>query len=171
VLINRIEHHLSPKESHSSENKEADDRPCVLAVDEVFSMMSAIAYALGDEYNGSLRGMLQKKFAILYALRDSYNVYTLAKLEEVRDFLQQKTPDLFILDYKMLASDGFNIIHVIRDFAGHEKTPILLSTPEGVLKHVRDAVRLGATDFVHKPANPIELRDKAGKYIKSLNRS
>jgi DNA-binding response OmpR family regulator len=166
ALVNRIEHHLSPKESYSSGEKEADDRPCILAVDEVFSMMSAIGYALGDEYNGSLRGMLQKKFAILYALRDLYNVSTLAKLEEIRDFLQEKKPDLFILDYKMMASDGFNIIHVIRDFPEHEKTPVLLSTPEGILKHTRDAVRLGAADFIEKPVNPSELREKAAKYIR-----
>ena len=166
LLVNRIEHHLRPKESYTSDDKEADDRPCVLAVDEVFSMMSAIGYALGEEYNGSLRGMLQKKFAILYSLRDSYNVCTLAKLEEVRDFLQQKTPDLFILDYKMMASDGFNLIHVIRDFPEHGKTPILLSTPEGILKNARDAIRLGASDFVEKPVNTIELRDKVAKYIK-----
>jgi len=165
ILIGRIEHHLKPKEEHSPGDRGVDTRPCILAVDEVFSMMNAIAYALGDEYNGSLRGMLQKKFAILYTLRDLYNVCTLAKLEEVREFLEQRTPKLFILDYKMIASDGFNIIHVIRSFAGHEKTPILLCAPEGILKNVRDAVSLGANDFVQKPINPIELREKATKYI------
>jgi len=170
MLRERIDHHLRPKNSgyfSETDDKAVDERPCVLAVDEVFSMMSAIGYALGDDYNGSLRGMLQKKFVILYSLRDLYNVSTLAKLEEIKDFLLEKKPDLFILDYKMMAADGFNIVHVIRDFPDHDKTPIILSAPEGILKYPRDAIRLGANDYVEKPIDSRALREMVAKYIKT----
>ncbi|MCL2218780.1 MAG: response regulator [Chitinispirillia bacterium] len=165
-LITRIEYHLNPEErEYSTYGDDSDTRPCILAVDEIFSMLSAISHALNDDYSGSLKGMLQKKFAILYTLREKYNVCMLSKLEEVRDFLTRKTPNLFILDYKMMASDGFNLIHVIREFPKHQRTPILFSAPAGTLTHARDAIRFGGTDYVDKPANPAELREKAAKYI------
>jgi len=168
ALVSRIEHHLNPEErSNSSNENDPDGRPCVLAVDEVFSMLSAIGYALSDEYNGSLRGILHDKFAVFYTLRDKYDVCMLAKLEEVREFLQKRSPELFILDYKMLASDGFNLIHVIREFPEHEKTPILLSAPVGTFKNEKEVIRIGAADFVEKPVNIKELRYKTAKYIKT----
>ncbi|MCL2689988.1 MAG: response regulator [Chitinispirillia bacterium] len=170
TIRDRINHHLKSKNSgYSSDtsDKAADERLSILAVDEVFNMMSAIGYALGDDYNGSLRGMLQKKFVLLYSLRDLYNVSTLSKLEEIRGFLKENKPDLFILDYKMMAADGFNIIHVIRDFPEHEKTPILFCAPEGILKYPRDAIFLGANDYVEKPIDSRVLREMVAKYIKS----
>jgi DNA-binding response OmpR family regulator len=165
-LIERIEYHLSPeKREYSSQGEGDDNKPCILAVDEVYSMLSAINHALSEDYNGSLKGILQKKFAVLYTLRDTYNVCMLAKMEEVADFLRVKKPSLFLLDYKMLASDGFYAISIIREFSEHQKTPILLSSPAGTFNHARETYQYGATDFVLKPVNPLELREKVAKYI------
>jgi len=166
-LIERIEYHLAPeKRGYSSQEDGDDDKPCILAVDEVYSMLNAISHALNDDYTGSLKGMLQKKFAVLYTLRDTYNVCMLAKMEEVPDFLRQKKPDLFLLDYKMLASDGFALITEIRQMPAHKRTPVLLSAPAGTFTHARDTFRYEATDYVEKPVNSKELRDKVAKYIK-----
>ncbi|MCL2182381.1 MAG: response regulator [Chitinispirillia bacterium] len=170
-LIERIEYHLNPmKREYASEDEDTNTKPCILAVDEVYSMLNAISHALSDDYSGSLKGMLQKKFAVLYTLREDYNVCMLSRLEEIGGFLDLKRPDLFLLDYKMLASDGFNSITEIREHPLHKKTPILLSSPFGTFAHARETFKYGATDYVLKPVNQKELRDKVAKYIKAASK-
>ena len=102
---------------------------------------------------------------ITSVLGDHYKVFTLAKPAMLEKFLQQITPELFLLDYKMPELTGFDLIPIIRSFKEHENTPIIFLTSEGTLENLSAAVMLGASDFVVKPVRPEILREKIATHI------
>ena len=149
-LIETIENELHPKISmHASEEKEKEEevinnKPNVLVVDDVVSMLRAIQYALHDRFK----------------------VYVLSKSEDVLDFLKTNKPDLILLDYVMPVLSGFDLIPIIRALPEYKDTPILIITTEGTQEHVNKAMTLGASDFIVKPFKPKELNDKVMKHIR-----
>jgi len=94
-----------------------------------------------------------------------YKIYTLAKPTMLEKILQQITPDLFLLDYKMPELSGFDLIPIIRSFKEHEDTPIIFLTSEGTVENLSAAIMLGACDFVVKPVRPEILREKIASHI------
>jgi CheY-like chemotaxis protein len=84
-------------------------------------------------------------------------------------FLEQITPELFLLDYKMPELNGFDLVPVIRKFDIHKKTPIVFLTAEGTSDHVSAAFSLGACDFIVKPFQANILREKVAKHIIKKN--
>ncbi|MCL2443432.1 MAG: response regulator [Treponema sp.] len=144
-LVESIDTHLNPKKKkEAAQGDENDNKPSVLIVDDVSSMLRAMQYAL----------------------QDRYKVFILSKSEDVMDFLRTKTPDLILLDYVMPVLNGFDLIPMIRALPDFKDTPIIIITTEGTMEHVNEAMTLGASDFVVKPFKPKELNDKVGKHIR-----
>ncbi|MCL2214979.1 MAG: response regulator, partial [Treponema sp.] len=137
-LVEIIDNHLELKKYNKTSQDDGKNRPIVLAVDDVVSMLRAIQYAL----------------------HDSYKVYVLSKSEDVLDFLKTKKPDLILLDYVMPVLNGFDLINIIRSLPDHKHTPIIIITTEGTQEHVNEAISLGASDFIVKPFKSKELNDK-----------
>ena len=66
-------------------------------------------------------------------------------------------PDLIVLDYRMPAPDGLEFIQYFRGLWPNGDTPIVMITGEKD-KHIRHrALELGASDFINKPADPVEF--------------
>ena len=144
-LIEIIENQLKPcRKEEDSQEQAADDKPAILVVDDVSSMLRAIQYVLHDRYK----------------------VYMLSKSEDVMDFLRSKKPDLFLLDYLMPVLNGFDLIPIIRALPQHADTPIIVITTEGTINHVHEAMSLGASDFIVKPFKPKELTDKVARHLR-----
>jgi len=126
LLIEHIDHQLNPdKCKNSSQEKEDESKPLILAVDDVPSMLRAIHYAL----------------------KEKYKVFTLSNPKEVKDFLRKKTPELFLLDYNMPELNGFELVAIIREFPEHQETPIIFLTSDGTIDNLSVAVHLGACDY------------------------
>jgi len=107
--------------------------------------------------------------AVQYALQDRYNVFLLSKPEGVPNFLKTEKPDLILLDYLMPTMSGFDLISIIKTIPEHKDTPIIILTTEGTMEHVKEAINLGASDFIVKPFKPKELNDKVAKHIRIAN--
>jgi PleD family two-component response regulator len=142
-LIESIESNLESKKLKTDEDIPFADKPCVLIVDDVDSMLRSMQYAL----------------------QDRYNVHVISKSENVMDFLQYRVPDLILLDYMMPILNGFDLIHMIKGVPEYVKIPIILITSEGTGDIVNKAMSLGASDFIVKPFKPSELNKKIEKHI------
>jgi len=127
----------------SENERNRDEKPVILAVDDAPDVLKAVHSML----------------------RDSYKVYTLPKPEKLKDFLQKTTPDLFLIDYKMPELSGFDLIPVIREYPEHYDTPIIFMTSEGTVDHLTVAVDLGVSDFIVKPVDMAVLREKVAKHL------
>ena len=143
-LIESIEAHIDPQNLKEELDENGDNKPVILVVDDVSSMLRAIQYALHDRYK----------------------VYILSKSEDVMDFLRTKRPQLILLDYLMPVLNGFDLIPMIRALADYKETPIIIITTEGTQNHVNEAMTLGASDFIVKPFKPKELNDKVSKHLR-----
>ena len=70
-------------------------------------------------------------------------------------------PDLVLVDYDMPAPNGLEFIQAFRGFRGKGITPVVMITAskEAGVRHA--ALELGATDFLTKPADPLEFVARA----------
>ena len=141
-LIECIEKHVAA--SKTEKKNDDDTRPRILAIDDVVSVLKTIKAAL----------------------HANYIVHTITKPDSVLDFLKLRKPDLILLDYLMPMYNGFELIPMIREMPGYEDTPIIMLTSEGRLTHIKEAVSLGACDFIVKPFKDNELNEKVAKHIK-----
>ncbi len=68
--------------------------------------------------------------------------------------LQQRKPDLVILDIMMPGLDGFEVLDFIRK---RSNIPVIMLTGRGGTATLHDALVLGADDYVRQPFYPREL--------------
>jgi len=118
-------------------------KPCVLAVDDAPDILKAIYHELHNDYR----------------------VITLPKPEMLKKILAGATPDLFLLDYHMPGLNGFELIPIIREMAVFKDTPIIFLTSSRTLSRVKEALILGACDYITKPFDPDILREKIAKHL------
>ena len=125
------------------DEKKAGEKPLILAVDDSPAILEAVAAVLSNEYT----------------------IFKLPKPTMLENVLKQVNPDLFLLDYQMPDLNGFELIPIIRKIKEHKDTPIIFLTSEGTVDNITAAVGLGACDFIVKPFNPEQLREKVAKHI------
>jgi len=98
-------------------------------------------------------------------LSDKYNVYTVADPTQLKPLLNDINPDLFLLDFVMPELSGIDLIPMIRKFPKNKDTPIIFLTSEKSPAFLKEAVRLGASDFLIKPVNVEALNEKIAMHI------
>jgi response regulator RpfG family c-di-GMP phosphodiesterase len=67
-------------------------------------------------------------------------------------------PDLLVLDYRMPPPDGLTFIRKYREMRPDAETPIVMITVEQDRAVRHRALELGASDFLTKPADPVEFQ-------------
>ncbi|HTW85074.1 MAG TPA: HD domain-containing phosphohydrolase [Candidatus Sulfotelmatobacter sp.] len=79
-------------------------------------------------------------------------------------------PDLLILDYRMPTPNGLEFIKDYRGARPYAETPIIMITGEKDRDVRHRALQLGASDFLNKPADPVEFIARATNLL-ALRRS
>ena len=74
--------------------------------------------------------------------------------EEAIEQVQQKSPDLVLLDVMMPRMDGFTVCHKVREFSS---VPIIIVTARGQDQDKVRGLDLGADDYLTKPFSIDEL--------------
>ncbi len=78
--------------------------------------------------------------------------------QEALDFVMgEEHLDLVVLDLMMPRLSGLDVLRRIRDQEKFKSLPCLILTAGGDAKHERDALELGATQFITKPFSPKRL--------------
>ena len=68
--------------------------------------------------------------------------------------MEECQPDLVMLDIVMPGLNGFQVLNLIRE---HSDVPIIMLTGRCEVTSLRDALVLGADDFIRKPFHTKEL--------------
>ncbi|MEX1115240.1 MAG: response regulator [Akkermansiaceae bacterium] len=87
--------------------------------------------------------------------RRGHEVVAAVGLEEVEALLQQFSPDYAVLDLRLEGESGLSLARVLR-----ERLPeirILILTGYGSITTAVDAMRLGAADYLSKPADTDQI--------------
>jgi DNA-binding response OmpR family regulator len=83
----------------------------------------------------------------------------------VEHVASQPAPDLVLLDVMLPWVDGFEILGRIRAQAGWQATPVIMLTAKNTERDAERALEAGASDFILKPFQPLELLARLRPYL------
>jgi len=90
-----------------------------------------------------------------YTLKPAgYDVVLASDGSSALKLLKQHSPDLVILDIMMPGLNGFQVLRLMRQ---RSSVPVMMLTARREAETVRDALNLGADDYVRKPFQTLEL--------------
>ena len=99
-----------------------------------------------------------------------YDLITASSGEETLKRLDKIAPDLLLLDYYMPGMDGDEVCRTIRKTPHWENLPILMVTAAGKPEEVEACLKAGCDDFITKPVNKQELREKVQRLLGGVTR-
>ncbi len=89
--------------------------------------------------------------------RDGYDVVTARSGAEAFAFLQERRPEVAVLDIGMPPPDGLEIVRRVRKDSELRGTRLILLTAKAQETDVRRGLEAGADAYVSKPFSPSDL--------------
>jgi len=86
-----------------------------------------------------------------------YGVVEAADGQEALDYARENSVDLVISDVNMPRMDGITLIGELRQLPAYRLTPMLMLTTESSQEKKQEGKRVGATGWIVKPFNPVQL--------------
>ena len=86
-----------------------------------------------------------------------YGVVEAADGQEDLDYARENSVDLVISDVNMPRMDGITLIGELRQLPAYRLTPMLMLTTESSQEKKQEGKRVGATGWIVKPFNPVQL--------------
>lgn len=102
---------------------------------------------------------------LMEILRDEYRVYLAPSGERALAFLQNKRPDLILLDVEMPQMNGYEVIQVIKQNPDWRDIPVIFLTGLEGRDNEQAALDLGAVDYILKPISVGVVKARAGLHI------
>lgn len=112
-------------------------------------MKSEISILIVDD-ESTLRNLLEKILA-----REGYHTYSVGDGQAALDYLKSNKVDIAISDMKMPKMDGFELLKNIKQH--HPGVGVIIMTAYGDTYTVKDALLLGADEYITKPFKSYEI--------------
>jgi CheY-like chemotaxis protein len=97
----------------------------------------------------SIRSLLRT-----YLESEGYKVREASGGAEALREISREVPDVLLLDLSMPPPQGMDVLRHIRESKAERKPAVVILTAYGSVKLAVEAMRLGALDFLEKPASP-----------------
>jgi two-component system chemotaxis response regulator CheY len=78
---------------------------------------------------------------------------------------EKRMPDVILLDWNMPVMNGIEFLRSLRGMEGGAAPTVILCTTEDDVGHIREAIELGADEYLLKPFDADTLRAKLGRMI------
>jgi signal transduction histidine kinase len=96
-------------------------------------------------------------------LKTNYEVHTADCVEAGLKLLKEKKPDTIVMDIRMPGITGIEGLRRIREIDPH--LSVIMLTGFGALETAKEALRLGANDYISKPFDASEMRDVISRNV------
>jgi DNA-binding NtrC family response regulator len=96
-------------------------------------------------------------------LKPSYQVHTADCVEAGLRLLRERNPDAIVMDIRMPGMTGIEGLRRIREI--DPNLSVIMLTGCGALETAREALRLGANDYISKPFDAREMQDVIGRNV------
>jgi signal transduction histidine kinase len=96
-------------------------------------------------------------------LKPSYQVHTADSVEKGLQLLTEKRPDAIVMDIRMPGMTGIEGLRRIRQIDPH--LSVIMLTGFGALETAKEALRLGANDYISKPFDAREMREVISRNV------
>jgi DNA-binding response OmpR family regulator len=93
----------------------------------------------------------------LILVRAGFEVLEAQDGQEALELVQQRTPDLVLLDIMMPGIDGFAVCQAIREDSKTNDLPIIMLSARTDSESINLGLSLGANKYLTKPVAPDEL--------------
>jgi two-component system chemotaxis response regulator CheY len=74
--------------------------------------------------------------------------------------LEQFRPDVILSDINMPNMDGLELLRRIKGSDDWKSLPVIMISTEASREHVMESIELGACNFIRKPFNEDDIREK-----------
>lgn len=116
---------------------------------ESYRMKSSISILIVDD-ESTMCSLLEKILA-----REGYQMYTAGNGVEALEHLSERKFDIVISDMKMPKMGGFELLkHIKKEYPG---AGVIIMTAYGDTYSVKDALLLGADEYITKPFKSYEI--------------
>ena len=99
-----------------------------------------------------------------------YMIYSTLNPSNIIDTLKNSPVELIMLDWQMPEKDGMDVLKQIRSYSEFADIPVIIVT--GVYMNSSDlklALDIGATDYLRKPIDKIELEARVANSLRSVD--
>jgi len=96
-------------------------------------------------------------------LKPKYQVHTADCVEAGLKLLREKQPDTIVMDIRMPGMTGIEGLRKIREIDPH--LSVIMLTGFGALDTAKEALRLGANDYISKPFDAHEMQEVIGRNV------
>jgi signal transduction histidine kinase len=96
-------------------------------------------------------------------LKTDYQVHTADCVEAGIKLLREKRPDTIVMDIRMPGMSGIEGLRKIREIDQH--LSVIMLTGFGALETAKEALRLGANDYISKPFDAREMREVISRNV------
>ena len=96
-------------------------------------------------------------------LKENHEILIAKDGQEGLDLLRREKPHLVILDVKLPGIDGIDVLQRIKKI--RPDVPVIVVSGLGTHKTVIDALKLGATDYLAKPIDVVQVKETVRKAL------
>src|SRR6202048_81340 len=96
-------------------------------------------------------------------LKPNYQVHTADCVEAGIKMLKEKQPDTIVMDIRMPGVSGIEGLRQIREIDPH--LSVIMLTGFGALDTAKEALRLGANDYISKPFDAHEMQEVINRNV------
>lgn len=118
----------------------------------------ATVLAVDDDH--VIRGLLQVNLEM-----EGYDVMTAVDGRDALAKMEQRRPDLVLLDVMMPEVSGWEVAEQLKSDPATRDIPVVFLSARAMDADIRKGLALGVDRYVTKPFDPIELMDLVGELL------
>ncbi len=99
-----------------------------------------------------------------------YDLITASSGEETLARIERVEPDILLLDFYMPGIDGDEVCAILRKNPRWENLPVIMVTAAGKPDEIQRCLASGCDDYITKPVNKQELREKVSRLLGQVHR-
>ena len=105
------------------------------------------------------------RMAEILLKKQGYEVWKAGSGQQCLEILEEKIPDLILLDILMPEMDGFEVIREIKNRQGWERIPVIFLTADRGAKTEEECFKAGAVDYISKPFIPAVMQQRVKRTL------
>ena len=113
--------------------------------------------------------MVMRSLVAIAMQRNGYNVTQMDNPYKALSHLDQDIPDLIVLDLMMPGMSGIELCRHIRDRSGMVDIPIVIFSARDDQWQVKEAIKAGATAYIHKLQPSCDLVDTVNNLLAEVS--
>ncbi len=104
------------------------------------------------------------------ALKADHHIMATTSAHKTAEIARIRQPDLILLDIMMPEIDGYQVCEQLKQDPCTAEIPVIFISAKGDPVAEGKGLKLGAVDYIHKPAHPIIVRRRINLHLDSAER-